>query len=100
MRSVNLILLFGTAYPLWHAWRANATTTLRPSIAWGAAAWLAWLAAFALDDPTNLWRYLALSLTACAGVSVLGARRPGVGAWNFVVVGLLAVLLIPVARGF
>jgi hypothetical protein len=39
--------------------------------------------------------YLALCLTACAGVAVLGARRPGVGAWNFVVAGLLAVLLRP-----
>jgi hypothetical protein len=33
-------------------------------------------------------------------VAVLGARRPGVGAWNFVVAGLLAVLFLPVAEGF
>jgi hypothetical protein len=44
-------------------------------------------------------RYAALSLTGCAGVAVLGARRPGVGAWNFVVVGLLAVLLRPLWEG-
>jgi hypothetical protein len=31
---------------------------------------------------------------------VLGARRPGAGAWNFVILGLLAVLLLPVAEGF
>jgi hypothetical protein len=31
---------------------------------------------------------------------VLGARRPGVGAWNFVVVGLLVVLMRPLAEGF
>src|SRR2546423_30545 len=43
-------------------------------------------------DPT---RYLALCLTGCAGVAVLGARRPHVGAWNFVVLGLLAVMLLP-----
>jgi hypothetical protein len=30
---------------------------------------------------------------------VLGARRPGVGAWNFVLLGLLAVLLLPLAEG-
>jgi hypothetical protein len=30
---------------------------------------------------------------------VLGARRPGVEAWHFVVAGLLAVLLLPVAQG-
>jgi hypothetical protein len=41
--------------------------------------------------------YLALCLTGCAGIAVLGARRPGVGAWNFVVIGLLAVMLVPLA---
>jgi hypothetical protein len=46
-----------------------------------------------------LGRHVALSLTGCAGVAVLGARRPGVGAWNFVVCGLLAVLLLPVVQG-
>jgi hypothetical protein len=40
-----------------------------------------------------------LGLTGCAGVAVLGARRPGVVAWNFVVLGLLAVLLLPLAEG-
>jgi hypothetical protein len=99
MRTVNFIVLFSVLCPLWRAWRANARTTLRPSLAWAATAWALWMTAFALDDPTHLWRYLALSLTACAGVSVLGARRPSAGAWNFVVAGLLGVLLIPVARG-
>jgi len=37
-------------------------------------------------------RYLALVLVGCAGVAVLGARRPGVAAWDFVVGGLLVVL--------
>src|SRR5581483_7328575 len=41
-------------------------------------------------------RYLALSLTGCAGIAVLGARRPQVVAWNFVVLGLLGVMLLPV----
>jgi hypothetical protein len=43
-------------------------------------------------------RYLALCLSACVVVAVLGARRPGVGAWNFVVLGFLAVTLLPVAQ--
>lgn len=42
--------------------------------------------------------YLALCLTGCAGVAVLGARRPGVDAWNFVLLGLLAVMLLPLAE--
>ena len=32
-------------------------------------------------------------------MAVLGARRPGVTAWNFVVAGLLAVLLRPLFEG-
>jgi hypothetical protein len=42
--------------------------------------------------------YFALCLSGCAGVAVLGARRPGVGAWNAVVLGLLAANLLPLAE--
>lgn len=86
-------------YPLLRAWSVNRLTTLRAALAWSAAAWTAWSAAAFDADATTL-SYLALSLTGCAGVAVLGARRPGVGAWNFVVGGLLVVLLLPVASGF
>lgn len=98
-----LILLTG-AYPLWRAWRASAGTTLRPALLWTVAAWLAWAAELAsaarlpADDPLTS-RYFALCLTACALVAVLGARRPIAGPWNFVLLGLLAVLLLPLAEG-
>lgn len=98
-----LVLLTG-AYPLWRAWRACAASTLRPALVWAVAAWLAWAAALTAAalaparDPLTL-RYLALGLTACALVAVLGARRPIVRAWNFVLLGLLAVLLLPLAEG-
>ena len=39
-----------------------------------------------------------IGLTGCAGVAVLGARRPGAAAWNCVAGGLLAVLLVPLAE--
>jgi hypothetical protein len=73
-------------------------------LGWAAAAWLAWLAlawsgALWPGADRTLGRYLALGLTGCSGVAVLGARRPGAGAWNVVVGGLLAVLLLPVAEG-
>src|SRR5262249_18169571 len=42
--------------------------------------------------------YVALCLSGCAGIAVLGARRPGAGPWNFVLIGLLAVLLLPIAE--
>lgn len=44
-------------------------------------------------------RYLALCLTGAAGVAVLGARRPHVLAWDFVVLGLLTVMLLPLLEG-
>jgi hypothetical protein len=52
-----------------------------------------------LPGAADVLGYLALGLTGCAGVAVLGARRPGVGAWNFVLLGLLLVLLLPLAEG-
>jgi hypothetical protein len=42
--------------------------------------------------------YAALALVGCAGVAVLGARRPGVTAWQFVVIALLGVMLLPFAE--
>jgi hypothetical protein len=98
-----LILLTG-AYPLWLAWRANRGTTLLQAVNWSVGAWAAWLAALLASmvvPPATaaLARYFALCLTGCAGVAVLGARRPVVGAWTFVVLGLLAVDLLPIAEG-
>lgn len=97
------LLLTTGVVPLSYAWLVNRHTTLRPALLWGLATWAAW-ATSVWSGPSMvlagaLGRYLALSLTACTGVAVLGARRPGVGAWNFVVAGLLVVLLLPVAEG-
>jgi hypothetical protein len=63
------------------------------------AAWLAWGYALLLADADapglEPARFVALSLTGAAGVAVLGARRPHVAAWDFVVLGLVAVMLLP-----
>src|SRR5262245_23466953 len=83
--------------PLTAALRANRRTSLIHSVAWAAVAWLAWGVALATSDRT--WAYVALGLTGCAGVAVLGARRPGAAAWNFIVASLLVVLLLPLAEG-
>ena len=95
--ALGLLLLTGF-YPLWRAWRASRRTTLRHAIAWTAAAWAAWVAAAGFGPDAGLARYVALALTGCAAVAVLGARRPIVAAWNFVVGSLLVVLLWPVVE--
>jgi hypothetical protein len=89
----NLALLLGF-YPLFAAWRASAGSTIRHALAWATAAWVVWCVGVSSEG-----RYVALSLTACAGVAVLGARRPGAGAWHFVVGGLLVTLLLPLLMG-
>jgi len=52
------------------------------------------------DIQWSLMPYVALSLSSCAGMAVLGARRPLNGPWNFIVVSLLAILLLPIAEGW
>ncbi|HEY7427603.1 MAG TPA: hypothetical protein VH682_25455 [Gemmataceae bacterium] len=99
----GLLLLTGV-YPLAQALRANRHTTLWQPLLWALLAWAAWTGAawnrvLCPGENEQLACYGALCLTGCAGVAVLGARRPGVAAWNFVVVGLLAVLLLPVLNG-
>jgi hypothetical protein len=102
MQTLCLLTFLTGAYPLWRAWRANRHTSLREAVLWGIGSWLAWggaLLAETVDAGVHdAIRYPALCLTACAGVAVLGARWPGAAAWNFVVLGLLAVLLLPLAE--
>lgn len=104
MATLTAILMLLGAYPLWRAWEAAQPTSLAHAVYWAVLAWSAWCAmllSVALYPVAGLTvvRYLAVALTACGVVAVLGARRPHVGAWNFVVLGLLAVLLLPLAQG-
>ena len=100
---VALLLLTGF-YPLVSALRANRSTALRQSLLWALPAWSAWLGVaisrvLRPEIEERMAAYMALCLTGCTGIAVLGARRPGASAWNFVVVGLLAVLLLPILNG-
>lgn len=98
------LVLLSAALVLYRAWRANRQTSLRQALTWAVGAWGAWLLAATAETAKGEivpeLRYVALCLTGCTGVAVLGARRPGVGPWNFVVAGLLAVLLLPFAEGW
>jgi hypothetical protein len=99
MTTVYAVLLTAGLYPLAVAWRANRATSLGHAVGWAGAAWLAWGWALLGGDADRLGldpaRFVALALTGGAGIAVLGARRPHVFAWNFVVIGLLAVMLLP-----
>ncbi len=88
---------------IWAARTSLRPTTLVPAWAWASGAALAWgLTALGewMLHPSQatgpgfelLWYAVAL-LSLCPAVAVLGARRPGAGAWNgFVLLPLLAVL--------
>jgi hypothetical protein len=99
------LFLLTCLYPLGQAFRANRRTSLNHAMAWAGMAWLGWsgFLACAIFGPERFavaLSYLALVTTGCAGMAVLGARRPGVIGWNFVIIGLLAVLLLPLAEGW
>jgi hypothetical protein len=95
-------LIVAGLLPLALALGANRGTSLLHAVVWASIAWLSWGVAFLLNDADHAGmqagRYCALCLTGAAGVAVLGARRPHVSAWNFVVLGLLAVMLLPLVE--
>lgn len=98
MELVPLGLLLVGAIPLARAVFANRRTPLVHALLWTLAAWGTWCLTllFWTNEPV---RYIALCLTGCAAVAVLGARRPHAAPWNAVVLGLLAVLLLPFLEG-
>jgi hypothetical protein len=101
MHLVAWIMLLAAALPIGRAWLANRHTSLLHSVYWVTLAWMGWLVALATNDKSahELAVYFALCLTGCAGMAVLGARRPGAAAWNLVVVALLAINLLPLGEG-
>jgi hypothetical protein len=102
MQILFPLLTIAGFYPLVRAWRAQRRTSLQHAVVWAGAAWAAWGLALVLATPHRFgldpWRYLALCLTGAAGVAVLGARRPRLGVWDLVVIGLLAVMLLPLGE--
>jgi hypothetical protein len=99
MRMVLLSLIVAGLLPIALAIRANRATSLGHALIWSLIAWLSWGVTFLVGDLDRTTmepaRYCALCLTGCVGVAVLGARRPHVFAWNFVVLGLFAVMVLP-----
>jgi hypothetical protein len=100
MRIVFAALIVAGLLPLILAWRSHRASSLAHALVWAIVAWLSWGLAFLVGAGAGVdpWRYGALCLTGCAGVAVLGARRPHVFAWNFVALGLFAVMILPLAE--
>lgn len=102
MRVAVAGLIAAGLLPLLLAWRSHRATSLAHALVWAILAWLAWGLAFLVGPgeatAVDPWLYCALCLTGCAGVAVLGARRPQVFAWNFVVLGLFAVMMLPIVE--
>ena len=81
-----------------HFWKANRHTSLNHAIFWAGFAWIAWILTVPLEPPgsgAGVYVYLALALTGCASIAILGDRRPGVTMWNAVVAALLLMELSP-----
>src|SRR5687768_9863792 len=97
MRELGLAMIGLGLVPWFWAMRANRGTSLAHAVAWGLAAWLSWGGIIWVDGSRDAI-LVGLSLVGCAGVAVLGARRPSVAAWDFVVLGLLAVMLLTLAE--
>jgi hypothetical protein len=81
-------------------WRCFGGTTLAAPAGWAVAAvvalasaeaWLAWRG----PQGASLVRYAAACGTLCPLMAVLGAKRPQDRGWQWIVVSLWAVLLVP-----
>jgi hypothetical protein len=105
MHFLALVLCLGSIWPLIKAWVENRQTSLCHALVWLWVAWAGWTTTIAFDlldsspGAEFVVQYIALCLTGCAAVAVFGARQPGASAWNFVVLGLLAINLLPLAEG-
>jgi hypothetical protein len=91
LAALMLLGVIPLGIALWH----NRRTSLAHALVWALIAWLTWASAMLWPD-IRAFRPCALGLTGCTGVAVLGARRPHVAAWNFVVAGLFAVMMWPI----
>lgn len=93
MSALLITLWIAGAIALATAIHANRKTSLLLTVFWACFAWVAigwWIL-----NPGSATTQIALAMTSAAGVSVLGARWPGALAWQFVVIGLLGVMYLP-----
>jgi hypothetical protein len=107
MREILILLAIIAALVGWarHWFTVRNTTLISTWVWWGLAIVLlgldTLLSSYA-NFPTG-WEalhYLVRMLTVCPVISLLGAKRPQDGPWNFVVFALWATLAIPAAVNY
>jgi len=75
--SWGLLVVFCSSLAVFHSFvDRDRRTSLAHAVVWALFAWIAWIITIPLEPPgskTGPWVYLALSLTGCASIAVLGA---------------------------
>jgi hypothetical protein len=94
---LNLLALAAGLVILLATRRAIRETTLTSAWCWTLAALVAWAAA-SLFQANGPLQFAAIALSFCPAVALLGAKRPQHLAWNFVVVSLWAIVILPAAE--
>lgn len=95
--AAKLVALAAGLTVLFHIRRAIQETTLTSTWWWSLAALVSWSAASLLQVGSPL-RFAAIAMSFCPAVALIGAKRPQHLAWNFVVVSLWAIVILPAAE--
>lgn len=93
--AVGIVLLIRAAF------RLRQTTLIAP-VLWGigSVALLTWSCVCAASPAWPYWRYSAAALVIAPTLAQLGAKRPQNAAWQFIVLTLVGILLLPVFQGW
>lgn len=94
--GVTIVGLIALMILIYAARRLRETTLIAP-VLWGCAAVAVNICAGCADGP--FIRYAAAVLFVAPTLALLGAKRPQNGAWQFIVLTLVGVLLLPAFQG-
>ncbi|MBA4015882.1 MAG: hypothetical protein C0483_01705 [Pirellula sp.] len=98
--ALAVLGLLGTGALVWGTWSWR-DSTLRAPLIW---TWIAWgflnYAGYGSASADSYANYVAAVLAIAPVLAVLGAKQPQNVAWQFIVVTMVGVLLLPVLQGW